>query len=166
MLIAPLRHYLRAPRITAGSARSLLRAAFASAFLAQVLVASLVGVVVRLLAGGVRSSPSPLLGWTLVIVALVQLPIMFYASQRVGAPQGHGAPTGSGARRAALSASLLSGVLLATSAWFLALALAAGQSGAPLFVLLALVLLSYSGGFLAVGRLGNIAATESFEQPS
>lgn len=182
MLIAPLQAYLRAPRITAGSARAFLRAAFASAFLAQVLFAALVGVAVRSLAGGVRSAPSPVLGWALVIVALVQLPVMFLASQRVGVSRGHGvseghgasrghgasdgrgAPQGHGARRAALSASLLSGVLLATSVWFLALALAAGQSGTPLFVLLALVLLSYSAGFLAVGRLGGIAATETFEQ--
>lgn len=129
------------------------------------LFAALVAVAVRLLAGGVRPNPSPLLGWMLVVVALIQLPIMFLASQRVSVPATEDEPQGHGARRSALSASLLSGVLLATSAWFLALALAAGQSGPPAFVLLALVMLAYSGGVLAVGRLGGIAATEVFERP-
>lgn len=133
----------------------MLRSAYALAFLAQCLVAALVGVVVVLLAGGVTGRPSPLLAWILVGIALAQLPVVVFVVTRLGALK-----AGRGVRRAALSAALMTGVMLASAAWFLALALATGQTGVPLFVLLFLTLSGYATGFLLVGRLGRVAASE------
>lgn len=130
------------------------------AFLAQCVVAALVGVVVVLLAGGAPRNPSSLLAWTLVVFALAQLPVVAFAVTRMS-----GLPGGSGARRSALSAALMAGVLLASSAWFLSLALATGQAGVPLFLLLLLTLTGYALGFLVVGRLGRVAASEVLGEP-
>ena len=126
------------------------------AFLAQCVVAALVGVVVVLLAGGAPRSPSALLAWILVGIALAQLPVVVFVVTRLGALR-----AGKGARKAALSAALMTGVMLASSAWFLVLALATGQTGVPLFVLLFLTLSGYALGFLLVGRLGRTAASET-----
>lgn len=125
------------------------------AFLAQCAVAALVGVVVVLLAGGGPSRPSALLAWILVGIALAQMPVVVFVVTRLGALR-----TGRGARQAALSAALMTGVMLASTAWFLALGLATGQTGVPLFVLLFLTLSGYAIGFLLVGRLGRVAASE------
>lgn len=131
-----------------------------TAFLAQCVAAALVGVVVVLLAGGVSGSPSPLLAWTLVALALAQLPVAAFMVTRLGALK-----SGDGARRAALSTALMMGVMLASTAWFLSLALATGQAGMPLFALLGITMLSYAVGFLQIGRLGRVAATEEFGAP-
>lgn len=72
---------------------------------------------------------------------------------------------GPGARQAALKSALLMGALLASSAWFLALALATGQAGAPLYLLLLLTLSAYPVGFILIGRLGQVAASEEFGSP-
>jgi hypothetical protein len=130
------------------------------AFMGQVAAAVLVGVVVVVLAGGVTKSPSSLLAWALVGLALAQLPVIVFMTTRLSAVKG-----GTGARRAALHGALVTGVLLASSAWFLSLALATGQTGAPLFMLLALTLFAYGLGFLLTGRLGRVAATEVLEEP-
>src|SRR5690606_36296247 len=159
-LSAPIRHYLRAPSLTVGGAAAFLRASYVLAFMGQVAAAVLVGELVLLLAGGVTRSPSSLLAWVLVGLALLQLPVITFATARLGAVR-----SGSGARRAALHGALVTGVLLASSAWFLSLALATVQSGPPLFLLLALTLFAYGLGFLLTGRLGRVAASEAFEEP-
>src|SRR5690554_281414 len=152
--------YLKTPRLSAGAAAAFLRSAFVLAFLAQCVVAALVGVVVVLLAGGAPSNPSSLLAWTLAAFALAQLPVVALVVTRLS-----GLPGGKGARRSALSAALMAGVLLASTAWFLSLALATGQTGIPLFLLLFLTLTGYGLGFLVVGRLGRVAASELIGDP-
>lgn len=147
--------YLHTPQISLAGATSFLRSAFVLAFMAQCVVAALVGVVVVLLAGQAPRNPSALLAWILVGIALAQLPVVVFVVARLGALK-----PGKGARRAALSAALMTGVMLASTAWFLALALATGQAGAPLFVLLFLTVSGYAVGFLLVGRLGRVAASE------
>ncbi len=126
----------------------------------QVAVAVVVGLAVVLLAGGVTRSTNSLLAWVLVVLALAQLPVIMFSTQRLGTLQ-----PGAGARRAALQGALVTGVLLASTAWFLSLALATGQNGAPLFLLLSLTLLAYGVGFILTGRLGRLAASEVFEEP-
>lgn len=147
--------YLNSPELTSGAAAAMLRSAYALAFLAQCAAAALVGTAVVLLAGGAPSRPSPLLAWILVGIALAQLPVVVFVVARLGALK-----AGKGARRAALSAALMTGLMLASAAWFLALALATGQVGLPLFVLLFLTVSGYATGFLLVGRLGRVAASE------
>ncbi len=141
-----------------GAAAAFLRSAYVLAFIAQCAVAALVGVVVVALAGGGPRHPSALLGWVLVAFGLAQLPLVAFVVARLGVLR-----AGKGARRAALSAALLAGVLLASTAWFLSLALATGQTGTPAFVLLFLVLSGYAVGFVVVGRLGRVAASEELE---
>lgn len=143
-----------------GAAAAFLRSAYVMAFLAQCVVAALVGVVVVLLAGGAPRNPSSLLAWILVAMALAQMPVVVFVVARLGALGG-----GPGARKAALSAALTTGILLASSAWFLALALATGQVGMPLFALLLVTLSCYALGFLLVGRLGRVAASETVGEP-
>lgn len=143
-----------------GAAAAFLRSAYVLAFLAQCVVAALVGVVVVLLAGGAPGNPSSLLAWILVAMALAQMPVVVFVVARLGAMGG-----GPGARKAALSAALTTGILLASSAWFLSLALATGQVGLPLFTLLLVTLSCYALGFLLVGRLGRVAATETVGEP-
>jgi hypothetical protein len=138
-----------------------LRSAFAVSFLAHAAVAALVGIVVVLLAGAAPRNPNSLLAWMLVGMTLAQLPVALLIVVRAGALR-----SGPGARRAALSSAILTGVMLASTAWFLALALATGQGGTPLFVLLLVTLTAYSVGFLLMGRLGRVAATELIEPPT
>lgn len=126
--------------------------------MAQGAVAALVALGVGLLAGGAPTEPSPILAWILVALAVGQLPLVLGITMRFGAMKG-----GAGARRGALSTALLAGVMLASTAWFLALALATGQAGAPLFLLLFLTMLAYTVGFALMGRLARVAATEKFE---
>jgi drug/metabolite transporter (DMT)-like permease len=138
-----LRHFLTTAELEPGSAGSFLRLAYAVSFLAQVVVAALVAVVVRALAGG-PGGPSALLAWLLVAFAVMELPIALLVTARMGA---------AGSRRSALTAAILAGTMLASSAWFAALALATGQRGTPVFLLLSLVTIGYAVGFFAVGRL-------------
>lgn len=123
--------------------------------MAQCVLAALVGIVVVLLAGDTPSKPSAILSWILVGIALAQLPVALLIVGRLSVLK-----PAQGARRAALSAALMTGALLAATAWYLSLALATGQMGIPLFVLLFLTLTGYAVGFLQVGRLGRVAAAE------
>jgi len=116
--------------------------------MAQTAVAVLVGVTVAALAPG-APRPSPLLAWTLVALAGAQLPVGLASLARLGAVT---------SRQAALSRAIFAGVTLSTTAWFAALALATGQRGAPVAVLMAALLLAYALGFLATGRLARAAA--------
>ncbi len=125
------------------------------AFLAQCVLAAAVGVIVVALAGEGPRNPSALLAWILVGIALAQLPVALLVVSRLTVVK----PV-RGARRAALSAALMTGVLLAATAWYLSLALAIGQTGLPLFVLLFLTLSGYAVGFLLVGRLARVASAE------
>lgn len=100
------------------------------------------------LAGG-AGRPSSLLAWTLVALSFVQLPIGLAAVARLSSLA---------TRQAVLARALFAGVALATTTWFIALALATGQGGTPVLVLFAVLLLSYALGFLITGRLARTAA--------
>jgi len=143
-----LKRYLRDEPLPATRSAATLRLVYALTFMAQVLVAALVAAVVRWLAGG-NPRPSDLLAWVLVALAIMQLPFAALASSRLGTIA---------TRQAALARTLFTAVILASTAWAAALALATGQRGASVYVLLSLVLLSYALGFLAVSRLAGRAA--------
>ncbi len=142
-MLAALRRYLTTPELEPWRAASFLRLAYAAAFLGQGIVAALVATGVRALAG-TPGRPSSLLAWLLVAFAAAELPIALAVTARLGAVR---------TRRSALTATILAGVMLASSAWFAALALATGQRGTPVLALLALVSVGYAVGFVAVGRL-------------
>lgn len=139
---------MRDDPLTVSRSAATLRLVYALAFMAQVLVAALVGVTVRALAGG-TPRPSEVLAWVLVTLALMQLPFAALTSARLGTI---------GNRQGALARTLLTAVVLASTAWSTALALATGQHGLSVYVLLGLMTLSYGLGFLSVSRLANRAA--------
>lgn len=126
----------------------MLRLVYVSTFMAQVLVATLVAVLVRAAAGG-TPRPSQILAWVLVALALMQLPIAAVLVSRQGAIT---------SRQTALARTLFTAILLSATAWSTALALATGQRGLSVYVLLTLVMLAYALGFLSVGRLASRAA--------
>lgn len=82
-------------------------------------------------------------------LAVAQLPIGLASASRLSAVA---------SRQAALSRALFAGVTLSTASWFIALALATGQRGTPVYVLLAMLMLAYGLGFLVTGRLARTAA--------
>lgn len=122
----------------------------------QLVFATLVGVGVRLLASGTTPRPGGYLAWVLVAFALIEFLVAAVLSVR---------PLPGEGRRAALSTTLLVGTLLGSVAWFLALALATEQRGAPLYVLLLILSLGYALGFLVVSRLAKAAAKEVSLRP-
>lgn len=129
-------------------AAATLRLVYALTFMAQLVVAALVAVVVTALAGG-SGKPSAFLAWVLVALALMQLPFAALIATRLGSVT---------TRQIALSRTLLTAIFLAATSWFAALALATGQRGLSVYVLFALVMLSYALGFLVVSRLAGRAA--------
>jgi len=133
----------------------LLRLVFVLTFFAQLVVAAIVGVIVRAFAANPPLA-SPVLATVLVAAAVLQLPIALAAAFRLGKVV---------SRQAALSRTLFMGVLLSATAWFTSLALATGQRGASVYLLLALVMLAYALGFLAVSRLAKTASSLPAARP-
>lgn len=148
MRFPALEHYLRDPTLDRRRAAAVLRAVYAAMFLGQMGVALGLGVVVRLVSQ-LHSRPSALLGWVLVALSCLELPVGLLLAGLAG--------RGSDRRRA-LSAALLGAVVLSTPAWFAALALATGQAGTPVIVLWGLLALYYAVGAGGVGRLAARAA--------
>jgi hypothetical protein len=126
-----------------------LRVVFAGMFLAQVGVAGLIAIIILLL-GETRSSPASPLGAVLAALALVQCALGVVLPQMLARPDNKGS---------ALSATLLAGVLLATPAWFLMLALITAQQGLPLLLLAASLFGGYGLGFVLTGRFARRLAT-------
>lgn len=118
-------------------------------FAAQVIFAMAVGVLVSALAPG-TVRPNDFLGWVLVALALMQVPLAVGVAARLGSI---------GSRQAALSRALLAAVVLAGTAWFAALAIVTGQQGFSVYLLVALVAGAYGLGFITIGRLARAAAT-------
>lgn len=127
-------------------------------FAAQSLVALATGGSLYLLAGPQYPSPSSPLGLVLVLLALGQLALGLLLPGRLAMT---GAPT------KAMAAALLAAVLLATPAWFLMLALLAGQ-GTPVLLLLLLILAwGFAAGYLFLcGRLAGGGRREKGGQGS
>ncbi len=111
-------------------------------------MAALVAVALRASVGA-SGSPSGLLAAVLVACALAQLPIALASTAGLSRVA---------TRQQALSRALFMGVLLSSTAWFAALALATGQGATASYALLAIVLFAYALGFLALGRLARRAS--------
>lgn len=143
MRFPALEHYLRAPALEPRRAAAVLRAVYAAMFLGQMLIALGLAVLVRLVSH-LHTRPSALLGWVLVALSCLELPLGLLLAGLSGR---------GGDRRRALSATLLGAVILSTPAWFAALALATGQAGEPVIVLWGLLALYYAVGVAGAGRL-------------
>jgi len=139
---------LRDDELPAWRSLATVRTVYALAFMAQVVVATVVAVAVRALAGG-APRPSDFLAWVLVALAVMQLPLAALSASRLGAI---------GSRQAALSRTLFTAITLSATAWFTALAVATGQRRLSVYLPLALVMMAYGLGFLVVSRLAGHAA--------
>lgn len=100
------------------------------------------------LAGG-QGRPSPPLAWTLVAMGVLQLPLGMLSAARLMRVA---------SRQAVVARVLFAGVTLATTSWFASLALATGQRGTPVHLLLGLLMVAYGLGFIVTGRLAETAA--------
>jgi hypothetical protein len=128
-------------------ALSFLRLSFVLLFMGQLVIAMATGLVLRLLAPG-AGSPDSLLAWMLVILSVPHLPLALALSVR--GIQG-------GNRGSALSATLLTAVLLSTPAWFLSLAMITGQQGLPVIILMMILAGQYAIGMVMVGRFARLS---------
>lgn len=146
-MTGPLRRFLTATQVTPAQAAMVLRGLYLAMFGGQFAVAMLAGFA---LAAFFPPAPaqSALLGWVLVLFALPHLPLsMFLATRGL-----QGASRGS-----AVSATVMSAVLLSTPAWFLSLGLATRQPLPPLLALLAVLASGYAAGMFLVGRFARLA---------
>ena len=145
-MLTALRHFLAAKEITRSEVSGTLRLVFVAMFFAQIVLALLLGFGLRLTFNSAPSSP--LLAQILLTFSVVQLPLTLFLSQQAGR---------SGGRQAALSAALLSGVLLATPAWFLSLVLALGTQTLYLVLFFAVLMSYYLIGLLLVRGFSHVA---------
>ena len=153
-MLERLRHFLVSEELTGSSVSAILRSVFATMFFAQTLLALVLGGMLRF---GFASTPSsPLVAQILLGFSLLQLPLTLFLSRQATHSE-HGDSEHGGGRQAALSATLLSGVLLATPAWFLALALALGTNTLYLILFFAVLMSYYLIGFLLVKTFSNVA---------
>src|SRR5690606_28464947 len=127
-----LKRFLNDDPLPTSRSVATLRLVYVVAFMAQVLVAALVAIAVRALAGG-PPRPSDVLAWVLVALAVMQLPFAALMASRLGTIN---------SRQAALARALFAAIILAATAWSTALALATGQTGLSVYVLLSMVMLA------------------------
>lgn len=129
-------------------AASFLRLVFLFVFYAQLLIAACIAVALRL-AVPVTGMPSAVLAAVLVAGALAQFPLAIASTLGLARVA---------SRQQALSRALFMGVILSTTAWFGAFAVATGQDALATYALFALVLAGYALGFVMIGRLAARAA--------
>lgn len=142
-----LRTYLRSEQLERRQAAAVLRLAYVAAFGAQAAFALAVGIAVRL-ATRLPAPSNSLMAWILVALALMELPFGALVATLATRQPG---------RSSALSGALMLGVVLATPAWFAALAFATGHQGLPVMLLWMCLALAYGLGFLFASRLAGSA---------
>ncbi len=146
-MLEKLRRFLKNPKPSREEALGVLRAAFLGMFLAQVAVAAALGGVLSAFAPEAKR-PTPLLLPTLISLAVLLLPLALGMARFALGP---------GGKRSALYATILSGVLLSSPAWFAAFALTAGEPPTTLLILLAILTSYYAIGLLLTGGFANVA---------
>ena len=146
-MLAALRRFLSQPAPSRVEVAGVLRGVFVAMFLTQTAVAALLAGALALVTG-FTAPAGALTSQILVVLALAQVP--------VGAGMAYFAGRGGG-KGAALAATLMAGVLLATPAWFLAFAALVGSSSLYLVVLLIIVVNAYGVGFFLCGRFAAFA---------
>lgn len=149
-----LRLYLHGKQLNVAQANMFLRLVFVVVFMGQLVLAMLTGLLLRLAAGGTAAAPNSVLGWVLVLISLLNLPLVLFLSSR---------GVRAGDRQAALTGTLLAAVLLSTPAWFLSLALITRQELLHLVLLLGLLLLQYGIGMFLALRFARLALSAAKE---
>ncbi len=142
LFLEPLLAFLRDDEPTPAQALPQLRLVFVLGFAAQLGVAGLVALVVRLLTGA-PNGDATLVAQVLLGLSLLQgVPVVLLAS-----PNAYDID-----KQTALSATIATAVLFAAPGWFAAFAWLVGAPTLYLFALAAVLMAYYAFGFLLVGR--------------
>lgn len=145
-MLKGLQRFIRNPKPSKQEALGVLRANFALMFLAQLVCALLLAMILRFFSKG--QIASPFMSQILVLFSLLQLPIGLSLPLLAARTGGKGP---------ALAASIFMAVLLSGPAWFLAFAFVIGSSSFYLILLLLIVISYYNIGFFFCGRFADIA---------
>jgi hypothetical protein len=152
-MLRALQSFLKNPQPSEGEAASSLRMVYVLTFIAQLAVAAVLAGVMVAVVG--RQSSSTLLAQILVVMSLVQLPLALLLS--IGVSK-------AGGKQAALSASIMAGVLLSTPAWFIALTFLVSSTFLYIAILFAILTLYYAIGFMLCGRWAKVALQEKKQE--
>lgn len=140
--------WFHARELSQAQAATTLRVLFAATFVTQFVLAGTVAVLLRLAVPGIPT-PNPILGWALVILAIVHMsiaPVVLYANRERSDRHTH------------LYNMIFVSVMLSGTAWFAAFGLATNQQGWPLYLLFFIVSSAYVAGFLFTTIIGRAAA--------
>jgi hypothetical protein len=148
-VLRALQSFLKNPQPSEGEAANVLRMVYVLIFMVQIAVAAVLAGVMVAVAG--RQSSGTLLAQILVVMALLQLPFTLLLS--IGVSK-------AGGKQAALSASIMSGVLLSTPAWFLALTFLVSSTFLYIGLLFFILMLYYAVGIMLCGRWAKVALQE------
>jgi lysylphosphatidylglycerol synthetase-like protein (DUF2156 family) len=152
-VLGALQSFLKNPQPSEGEAVSILRMIYVLTFMAQIAVAAVLAGVMAVIAG--RQSSGTLLAQILVVMSLVQLPLALLLS--IGVSK-------AGGKQAALSASIMAGVLLSIPAWFIALTFLVSSTFLYMAILFAILMLYYAVGFMLCGRWAKVALEEEKQE--
>ncbi len=154
-MLGALQRFLKNPQPSEYEASSVMRAIYVLSFMVQIAIAALVAGVMVAIAG--RQASGTLLAQILVVMSLAQLPLALLLSIRVSK---------AGGKQAALSASIMAGVLLSTPAWFLAMTFLVSSTFLYLGILFAILMLYYAVGLMLCGRWAKVALEEKKQSES
>jgi hypothetical protein len=145
-VLRALREFLKNPQPTELQAANVLRMVYVLTFMGQLAVAAILASIMAVTLG--RQSSGNLLAQIFVVLSLVQLPLALLLSFGVSR---------AGGKQAALSASIMSGVVLSTPAWFAALTFLVSSTFFYFALLVAILMLYYALGVLLCGRWAKVA---------
>ncbi len=145
-MLRTLREFLKNPQPTELQAASVLRMVYLLTFMVQLAIAAMLTSIMAATLG--RQASGNLLAQIFVVLSLVQLPLALLLSFGVSR---------TGGKQAALSASIMSGVLLSTPAWFAALTFLVSRGFFYFALLIAILMLYYALGVLLCGRWAKVA---------
>jgi hypothetical protein len=154
-VLRALRVFLINPQPTELQAANILRMIYVMTFMTQLAVAAVLAGIMAALMG--RQSSGNLLAQIFVVLSLVQLPLALLLSFGVSR---------AGGKQAALSASIMSGVLLSTPAWFVAMTFLVSSTFFYLVLLVAILMLYYALGVILCGRWAKVALLPPPERTS
>jgi hypothetical protein len=145
-VLRALQTFLKDSQPTELQAANVLRMVFVMTFMGQLAVAAVLAGLIAALAG--RQSSGTFLAQIFVVLSLVQLPLSLLLSFGVSR---------AGGKQAALSASIMSGVLLSTPAWFTAMTFLVSSTFFYLALLFVILMGYYALGVILCGRWAKVA---------
>jgi hypothetical protein len=151
-VLRALQSFLKNPQPSEGEAASSLRMIYVLTFMVQIAVAAVLAGVMVAVVG--RQSPGTLLAQILIVMSLAQLPLALLLS--IGVSK-------AGGKQAALSASIMAGVLLSTPAWFIALTFLVSSPFIYIATLFVILMFYYAIGLMLCGRWAKVALQEKRE---